>query len=208
MEGEGGSCRKKATQKGGTHAYSSMPLIGNQETNLSMWSEEVTQQCKEKYCDPDMDDGEVATMVDNHRTQQKYDEQLETLAPRMTVHSLLWARAKLSNNRTNGGNPIIVPEMLKLIPITLIFILLTLFVARYCGEVVEDLPSWARIIVSFIEKVSRPKGMKEFRGVCLLDCFSKLYMSTLVSMAMKMPLLPSFRELRTSRTQVGCHAVT
>ena len=166
---------------------------GTDEVDRELWPHEIIAHCEEKYHDPEIADDVIPNMVRELRQEQKDLEQLGCLPPRMTIDCLLWSRSKQSTNRTNGSDSIIVPEMLKLIPITFIYVLLTLFVARYHGDVNEWLPSWAVIVFSFIEKVSRPKRVKDFRGVCLLDCFAKLFMSTLVQMAMKVLLPPQWK---------------
>ena len=70
--------------------------------------------------------------------------------------------------------------MLKALPLIFVFLIYKIFFQRYLGHQVEHVVSWRSIILSFINKEAKPTKMSHFRGVCLLDVLSKMFMSVLV----------------------------
>ena len=61
--------------------------------------------------------------------------------------------------------------------------MLIAFNARLKGKTVETMRSWLIMSLVFLNKTQVPRKMKDFRGIGLLDCFSKFYVGCLMSVA-------------------------
>ena len=66
------------------------------------------------------------------------------------------------------------------------------FNARLRGQTVETMKSWLIMTLIFLNKKNVPKNMKEFRGIGLLDCFSKFYVGCLMSVAKRISILENW----------------
>ena len=137
-------------------------MSGAEETSREMWAEMVTAHVDSTFFDNKLPDNHVTEMVRELRAEQHYSEQFGIVAPQMCIDTLL--------------------EIIKFIPTVLMYVLLALFIGRFCGGTSEDIGSWQLIILNFIEKVSRPSCIQSFRGVFLLDVLGKTYMAALISL--------------------------
>ena len=107
------------------------------------------------------------------RSWQKAEELDGWRAPDLTVGVVLQARARLKTCKCNGGRENIVAEMIRLLPVSAVYVVANLFEKRYSGEVVEDITTWRSIIIVFLAKVVHPTKMQQFRGIALLSVMSK-----------------------------------
>ena len=93
----------------------------------------------------------------------------------------------MANGKAAGGGDSVVVEMIKLLPIAAVYVVTDLFQRRYAGSSFESILSWTKIVLVFINKISKPKQMKDFRGISLLSVMSKWYMGCLCILAKSAP---------------------
>ena len=74
-------------------------------------------------------------------------------------------------------------EWIKALPAVVLYGLLIVFNAGMRGKTVEAMPNWLVMILIFLSKKCVPTAMNHFRGICLLHCLSKFYVSCLMNVA-------------------------
>ena len=110
--------------------------------------------------------------------------------PNMSVNHVLEARARIRGNKSAGGGELVVPDILRALPIMVVFMVATLLARRYKAQR-ENIATWAQIIMSFIPKEATTVSMKKYRGISLLACMRKWYLGVLMQLvgASPMPVL-------------------
>ena len=148
----------------------------------------------DKYKDAAIYAEDAGKVIDECRRDQTLMEAAGSVEHNLLTSDVLWARARLQNGKTNGGCSTLVPENIELLPLPSIYLLIRLFRVRIQGQTREVMRSWHNILLSFLEKVRNPSRMLQFRGVCLLDTFGKLFMSCLVTMFKRQPVPVQWKE--------------
>lgn len=161
---------------------------GELEADRTQWCEEILEHCKEKYFVDPTSVFDCHSCISNLHAEQENMAMLGSIPPELGIQDVCWARARQKNNKTNGGDSTIVPEMITGLPMMAVYLIHDLFNQRFMGKIVEPMPSWHTIILAFLAKCPKPTVMKkDFRGVCLLDVFAKNYMGALMNTARKFP---------------------
>ena len=102
----------------------------------------------------------------------------------MMIRHVLEARASLNLGKAPGGTTAIVAEMIKSLPLSMVYLILDTFRERYANPNLNDtIESWNHILMIFIPKKSHCESFEDFRGISLLDGFQKWYLKTLIIMA-------------------------
>ena len=165
------------------------------------WMEEIKNHCESKYHDPTVTEAILDAAILTHKNEGKVLEAAGTVPPTLKMSGLLDAKNKQKSGKSNGGLSPLVPEMLKCVPILMLYIISHLFVKRFQGVDVEAIPSWAAIVLCFLPKIARPKCMKHMRGICLLDILSKVYMSMIINYCRAQPPPVHWRQFAISPTR-------
>ena len=126
-------------------------------------------------------------------------------APRLTLQDVVDARAKLSASGANGCSGV-VGALLKVLPLTFLFVLLQVFQDRFAGVVVEDVKSWSTIVLILLNKIPNPAVFDHFRGISLLDVVSKLYMGCLMRIVARYPAPKSWSNVCSFAYEKGKNA--
>ena len=160
---------------------------GHATEDRDEWRTELRQYCEEKYFDaletPEVQSHRLSTL----RSIQRNAELDGTAYPKLTVGVVLQARTRLSLGKCAGGDEKIVAEMIRVLPVTAVYIVADIFAKRYAGEVIEQVECWKTVIMIFLQKVASPTRMKHFRGISLLSVMSKWYMQCLYILARACP---------------------
>ena len=90
------------------------------------------------------------------------------------------AFSRLKTGRAAGGGSPIVPEILKALDISTIFLLFKAFQARMSDINSEPIESWMKVLICFLGKKFTNSGLFDTRGICLLDVIYKLYVGCIV----------------------------
>ena len=119
----------------------------------------------------------------------------------ITVVLVLQARAKMSDNKVNGPEDVVVSEMIKILPLEKIFPIVRCFQDRFMGQM--DAPvSWKIVKLVFLRKqdAEPKKGIRSFRATALTSVMSKWY-SSFVMMRMDKEKVTQNLGLHMERSQ-------
>ena len=81
-----------------------------------------------------------------------------------------------------------VNEWIKSMPVTLLFRFVEVFNARMLGLEIEVMQSWLLLILIPFRQALRACKFGDFRGIALLECMSKFYMSVVMNVVRRPPL--------------------
>ena len=81
-----------------------------------------------------------------------------------------------------------------------------LFVERHSGQHAENLETWNHILLRFLAKFLGATDLSDFRGIALISCFAKLYMTCLMMLFRKYRLPQMQRELQQKTMCFGFEA--
>ena len=99
---------------------------------------------------------------------------------------VLQARAKMSENKVNGPDDVIVSEMIKQLPQEKIYEVTMCFQQRFMGKM-EAPNSWKIVKLVFLRKpdAAPKKGIRSYRAIALTSVMSKWYAACLIQLLEK-----------------------
>ena len=159
-----------------------LEIDGEPTVDNNLWGQEVINHCANKYTEDVLVHDNIEDVFLKAQKRLEDCRKLGNVDPPLLIGDVLAARASLQKGKAAGGGTPIVNEMVKLFPYLLLFVLWTMMCGRYDGSQTEVMTSWLLILVNFIPKQQKLKSIKHFRGVCLLETISKLYMAVLIRM--------------------------
>ena len=169
-------------------APTKIECAGTLTEDRTAWATELQRHCSGKYHDDQETAKAQGLRLAKLRSIQRCAELDGITAPKLDVSvAALQARARMAHGKCNGGGEDIVVEMIRQLPVSVVYVIADLFEKRYSGEVCEDVMSWHAIIMIFLPKVPRPRTLKHFRGISLLSVMSKWYMQCLYLLAKRGP---------------------
>ena len=155
-----------------------LTIDGVETRNREEWRRALEAHCKKKFVGEGMNEKIDETIRDFTRAADFWERDgMEP--PPMTIAHVLRARSTLKMGSSGGGDGLVAEVLLNL-PLTVVAIVHSHFVARYRGWWVEDLPQWRELLMFFLQKIKNVKNVKDYRGVTLLNLLSKWYCGTLM----------------------------
>ena len=135
------------------------------------WKEEVKMHCEKCYDDKTETCEVQAEGIRIQRCRGDFAADVQGRHVSIKVNRVLRAGGKMLNGKTNGTADCLVAEMLRRLPIVVIYEVAHLFQRRFLGLVFLKKPG-----------AKLEKGIRGFRAIALLSVFSKWYTSVLVDM--------------------------
>jgi len=154
----------------------------------------LSAHATQKYTDPaETDDVKATRIVSLHLLSEIEDHPKMV---KMNISHVLADRGRMTRNESTGGGSRITTDMIHLLPMSVVFVLATLFCERACrprSEVCDPdvgyLMSRATTVMLLLPECGRPTCLDEFRGIALLNVLSKWYMASLMCMLDEVPFL-------------------
>ena len=109
------------------------------------------------------------------------------------MEDVVMARSGLNSGKASGGGSPLVNEWIKSMPVTLMFWFVEVFNACMLGQKIEVMQSWQLLILILLRKNPRACKFGDFRGIVLLECMSKFYMSVVMNVVRRTTPLRGWR---------------
>lgn len=148
-----------------------MDKEGNMSADPRKWSETLLKHCERKYSGPDHL-APQSTLVNQLNEEVRSSD---PGFPEWTWSVTLRARASLGNGKSTGRSAISA-EVLQSLSAEALWSLHMLLKAHYEGDG-RSPSTWTQVRLFLLPKMKNPKGWDEFRGICLLNVVSELFMS-------------------------------
>ena len=156
---------------------------GRATEDIEEWKEEVKMHCEKCY-DDKMETREVqAERIRIQRCRGDFAAADQGRQVSITVNRVLRARGKRLNGKSNGPVDCLVAEMLRRLPIAVIYEVAHWFQRRFRG--ISRAPeAWRILRLVFLKKpdAKLEKGTRGFRAIPLSSVFSKWYTAVLVDL--------------------------
>lgn len=166
-----GTCRLTTRQPPKPVPTRMLDSKGNWSADPRKWSETWLRHCENKYSRPDH-------LAPQSTLVKHLNEAVRTSdrgVPEWTWSVTLRARASLSKGKSTGRSAISA-EVLQSLSAEALWSLHMLLKAHYEGDGRSPI-TWTQVRLFLLPELRQPKGWEEFRGICLLNVVSKLFMS-------------------------------
>ena len=127
-----------------------------------LWRDEFFEHCTAKYSNvghPTSERVDAGALHKKYLQKTKEEEQLACVHPRFALYDVFQARMKMRKGGCGGGGSVLVPEMLRLLPLTFVYVVWRVMRARFLGITGENIASWCLILVTFLHKVRSPQNI-------------------------------------------------